>query len=257
MPNIPTLVDTHCHIHETGYPLPVDEVLQRARAKGVQQLLCIGTNEASSLEAVEFAAKHDDVFATVGVHPHDAKDGYATVTELARHSEVVGIGEVGLDYFYTHSPRELQIVALETQLQVASDNNLPVSFHVREAFDDFWPVVDNFPGIRGVLHSFTDTVAELERGLSRGLYVGVNGISTFTKDERQKAMFMAIPLDRLLLETDAPFLTPVPFRGKVNEPGLVKEVALHYAITRGVDYSELARQTTANAEILFDLASRR
>ena len=257
MPNILTLVDTHCHIHEAGYALPVDEVLQRARANGVQQLLCIGTNEESSLEAIEFAAKYSDIFAVAGVHPHDVKDGYNAIAELASRPEVVGIGEIGLDYFYTHSPRELQILALETQLQLASDNNLPVSFHVREAFEDFWPVLDNFSGIRGVLHSFTGTMAELGHGLSRGLFIGVNGISTFTKDERQKAMFMAIPLDRLLLETDAPFLTPVPFRGKVNEPGLVKEVALHYATMRGVDYSELARQTTANAETLFDLASRR
>lgn len=254
MPNIPTLVDTHCHIHEAEYLLPVDEVLQRARTNGVQQMLCIGTNETSSFEAVEFAAKHVNVFAIVGVHPHDAKDGYDTIAELVQHPRTVGIGEIGLDYFYTHSSRELQIRALEVQLQLASDNSLPVSFHVREAFGDFWPVIDNFPGIRGVLHSFTDTIAELEKGLSRGLYVGVNGISTFTKDEGQKAMFMAIPLDRLLLETDAPFLTPVPFRGKVNEPGLVKEVALHYARMRGIAYDELARQTTANAKTLFDLA---
>ena len=255
MPNTLQLVDTHCHIHEADYPLDVDETLARAREAGVKTLLCVGTSEQSSHGAVEFAAAHDGVYATVGVHPHDTKDGYAAIADLASRPKVVAIGEVGLDYYYGHSPRDVQIAALETQLQIARKHNLPVSFHVRDAFEDFWPVFDNFSGIRGVLHSFTDSVQNLEHGLDRGLYVAVNGISTFTKDERQKAMFMAIPLDRLLLETDSPFLTPVPFRGKVNEPGMVKEVAKYHAATRGLELSELAQRTTANAEALFRFAS--
>ena len=255
MPNTLQLVDTHCHIHEADYPLDVDETLARAREAGVKALLCVGTSEQSSHGAVEFAAAHDGVYATVGVHPHDTKDGYAAIADLASRPKVVAIGEVGLDYYYGHSPRDVQIAALETQLQIARKHNLPVSFHVRDAFEDFWPVFDNFSGIRGVLHSFTDSVQNLEHGLDRGMYVAVNGISTFTKDERQKAMFMAIPLDRLLLETDSPFLTPVPFRGKVNEPGMVKEVAKYHAATRGLELSELAQRTTANAEALFRFAS--
>jgi len=249
--NTPHLVDTHCHIHESSYPLSVEEVLARAGAKGVTRLVCVGTTEQSSREAVEFAATHKSVFATVGVHPHDTKDGYADIARLAGEKNVVAVGEIGLDYYYTHSPREAQILALEVQLQIAQDRGLPVSFHVRDAFEDFWPILGNFQGIRGVLHSFTDTIETLGIALNRGMYIGVNGISTFTKDDRQKAMFMAIPLDRLLLETDAPFLTPVPFRGKVNEPGMVSEVALHYANMRGVSYAQLAHRTTANAETLF------
>ena len=255
MPNTLQLVDTHCHIHEADYPLDVDDTLARAREAGVKALLCVGTSEQSSHGAVEFAATHDGVYATVGVHPHDTKDGYAAIADLASRPKVVAIGEVGLDYYYGHSPRDVQIAALETQLQIARKHNLPVSFHVRDAFEDFWPVFDNFSGIRGVLHSFTDSVQNLEHGLDRGMYVAVNGLSTFTKDERQKAMFMAIPLDRLLLETDSPFLTPVPFRGKVNEPGMVKEVAKYHAATRGLELSELAQRTTANAEALFRFAS--
>lgn len=255
MPSTLQLVDTHCHIHEASYPLSPEEVLLRAEAAGVHTLLCVGTSEQSSREAVEFAQAHNDVYATVGVHPHDTKDGYNGIAELAGQDKVVAVGEIGLDYYYGHSPRETQIAALETQLQVARDNGLPVSFHVREAFEDFWPILDNFPNIRGVLHSFTDSIDNLERGLARGLYVAVNGISTFTKDTNQKAMFMAIPLDRLLLETDAPFLTPVPFRGKVNEPGMVMEVAKCHATMRGLELVELARYTTANAEALFRFAS--
>lgn len=253
MPSTPLLVDTHCHIHEAEYPLDKHDTLARARSAGVETLICVGTSEQSSREATEFAASRDGVYATVGVHPHDTKDGYAAIEALAVQEKVVAVGEIGLDYYYTHSPREVQIAALEAQLQVARDHDLAVSFHVREAFEDFWPVLDNFSGLRGVLHSFTDTTQEMERGVSRGLYFGVNGISTFTKDDRQKAMFMAIPLELLLLETDAPFLTPVPFRGKVNEPGFVSEVAAHHARVRNMSVDELARETTANAKRLFRL----
>lgn len=255
MPNIPQLVDTHCHIHEADYPLPASEVLERARVAGVETLLCVGTSEQSSRDAIVFAQTHEKVYATVGVHPHDTQDGYSAIAVLASKPKVVAVGEIGLDYYYSHSPRDVQIAALEAQLQIARDHKLPVSFHVREAFEDFWPVLDNFPDVRGVLHSFTDSVTNLEQGLERGLYVAVNGISTFTRNEAQKAMFMAIPLNRLLLETDSPFLTPVPFRGKVNEPGMVKEVAKYHAAARGLELGQLAQHTTANAHTLFRFAS--
>lgn len=246
------LIDTHCHIHEADYPLTVDEVLRHARDAGVEKMICVGTNEQSSAAAVAFASKHDNVFAAVGVHPHDTKDGYEAIHELAG-KEVVAIGEIGLDYFYTHSPREVQITALESQLQTALDYNLPVIFHVREAFEDFWPIFDNFRGIRGVLHSFTDTQANLDAGLTRGLYVGVNGISTFTKDTAQQTLFKNLRLQKMVLETDAPFLTPMPKRGTVNEPAFVSYVAAHHATVRGISTEEIARVTTANASALFAL----
>lgn len=243
------LVDTHCHIHEAEYPLDVGDVLARAREHGVNEIVCVGTSVQSSREAVSFAAQHEHVYASIGVHPHDTKEGY-DIADLYDES-VIAFGEIGLDYFYTHSPREIQITALESQLQLAREYNKPVIFHVREAFDDFWPILDNFSGIRGVLHSFTDNINNLELGLSRGLYVGVNGISTFTKDSAQRAMFAAIPLERMVLETDAPFLTPTPYRGKVNEPAFVRLVAEYHANQRSISLEELAAQTTANARELF------
>lgn len=247
------LIDTHCHIHESNYPLDIGDVLARARHHGVNQMICVGTNEQSSKEAVEFAGNHEHVYAAIGVHPHDTKDGYQGIESLFADSNVVAVGEIGLDYFYTHSPREVQIQALEVQMQMALDHNKPIIFHVRDAFDDFWPIFDNFAGIRGELHSFTDTKEQLERALARGLYIGVNGISTFTKDEAQKEMFASIPMERLLLETDAPFLTPVPFRGKVNEPAFVRSVAEHHAKIRGLSLDDIAAATTANATALFAL----
>lgn len=251
------LVDTHCHIHDKEFFTSelAEEVYAQARRDDIAMLV-VGTSQPDSRAAVRFAASHEQVWSIAGVHPHEAKDGVGDIGKLfeEKPDKLVAIGEIGLDYFYSHSPREVQIAALEQQLQWATDYDLPVSFHVREAFEDFWPVFDNFSGVRGVLHSFTDSLENLEQGLSRSLYIAVNGISTFTKDERQKAMFMAIPLDRLLLETDAPFLTPVPFRGKMNKPGMVSEVAKYHAAARGIEYSELARQTTASAERLFGLA---
>lgn len=250
------LVDTHCHIHEPQY-LGADIALQRGVGEGVTKAICVGTSELSSRQAISFAQTRAHVYASVGVHPHDAKEGLAEVgVQLKEHvtidtSPIVAVGEIGLDYFYSHSPRDTQILALEQQLQWALDAKLPVIFHVRDAFEDFWPVFDSFSGIRGVLHSFTDTVQQLENGLSRGLYVGVNGISTFTKDTTQQEMFQAIPLERMLLETDAPFLTPRPYRGKVNEPAFVRLVAENVSERRNIPFETVASVTTANAERLF------
>ena len=260
-------VDTHCHIHESTYPLDQSEVIERAHKAGVARMICVGTDEKSSQEAVDFANSNDGIYASIGVHPHETKDGWEKLGRLAEQGadqatgpasaigkKLVAVGEIGLDYFYTHSPRDVQIKALEAQIDLALRYDLPVIFHVREAFDDFWPVFDNFHGIRGELHSFTDSDANLEQGLKRGLYVGVNGISTFTKVEEQKAVFASVPLDRLLLETDAPFLTPVPFRGKVNEPAFVRQIAEFHAATRKTTIDQIAEATSMNAQTLFNLS---
>lgn len=303
-------VDTHCHIQEKDYPLGGEAALERAYATGVEKLICVGTDEYTSAEAVEFAAGHEHVWASVGLHPHDAKNGLNAINDLRklvnddpralnhslsertfdqnpplevfgqrsaeirlgtdftvssregrvregrqlqRQNVIVAIGECGLDYFYDNSPREQQFDMLHAQLELAREYDLPVIFHVREAFDDFWPIFDQYPGLRGVLHSFTDSKANMERALERGLYIGVNGISTFTKVDAQKEMFAAIPIENLLLETDAPFLTPTPKRGSINEPAYVKYVAQHAADIRGVSLDEVARVTTANATALFSL----
>lgn len=246
-------VDTHCHIHESIYTLDVAQSITRAREAGVTKLLCVGTSEESSVQAVAFVSTHKGSFASVGVHPHDTKDGYDRIAGLAAEPGVVAVGEIGLDYHYTNSPKQVQIEALETQIQIALDHDLPIIFHVRDAFDDFWPIFDKYPGIRGELHSFTDTQANLEEALVRGLYIGVNGISTFSKDEAQKAMYDAIPLNRLLFETDAPFLTPHPFRGKVNEPAMVRVIAEYHANRRGISVDDIAAATSENAQALFAL----
>lgn len=254
MSNAAYLVDTHCHIHES-YELPLDEVALRANEANVRQMLCVGTNELSSRQAIEFAEKRDGVFAAIGVHPHDTDGGYDAIATLANtgSSKLVAVGEIGLDYFYTHSPREVQITALKYQIEIALQHNLPIIFHVREAFDDFWPIFEQYDGIRGVLHSFTDSKENMQKAIEKGLYIGVNGISTFTKDEAQKEMFDSIPLDRILFETDAPFLTPAPYRGKINQPAYVKLVAEHHASRRGISFEEIAKVSSQNARTLFGI----
>ena len=247
------LIDTHCHIHESDYPLDITQTLQRAHDNSVNQLICVGTSVDSSKQAVEFASLHAESYASIGVHPHDSQYGYTGIESLIGSSKIVAVGEIGLDYFYTHSPRETQIQALEWQINLALYNNLPIIFHVREAFEDFWSIFDNFHSIRGELHSFTDNQTNLDQALARGLFIGVNGISTFTRDESQKAVFNSVPLDGLLFETDAPFLTPVPFRGNINEPAFVKNVAEYHASVRGISLDQIAEATTANARALFAL----
>ena len=254
--NATPIIDTHCHIHDSEfYPDNREAVYSESREQGVV-MLAVGTDERSSRQAVEFAQSHDGVFAVVGVHPHDAKDGWDGIAPLLEQDDahIVGIGEIGLDYFYMHSSKEDQQRALRAQLELACRYELPVSFHVREAFDDFWPIIDEFPDVRGVLHSFTDTQANLDQALRRGLYIGINGISTFTKDAAQQQLYQELPLAHIVLETDAPFLTPKPFRGKMNIPACVGRIAEHQAQLKLVPVEDVIRITTANARALFGIS---
>lgn len=250
------LIDTHCHIHES-YPHPVSETLGRAKEVGIETMICVGTDESSSDMAVRAAEAYDPLYAAIGVHPHETRHGYGRIAEIADQAptKLVAVGEIGLDYFYTHSPKEVQIEALRAQMDIALRHKLPIIFHVREAFDDYWPIFEEFEAkygtVPGVLHSFTDTQANMEKAVAKGLYIGVNGISTFTKDAAQQAMFDAIPLGSLVFETDAPFLTPKPFRGKINEPAYVELVARYHAERRNMSVQEIAEATTRNAQKLF------
>lgn len=249
------LIDTHCHIHDPSYPLDVNEVIDRAHQSDVMQMICIGTDVENSHQAIQFASKYEGIFASVGVHPHEVKNGWDGIETILNsgNKAIVAVGEIGLDYHYDHSPRDIQIKALKDQIEMALKHNLPIIFHVREAFDDFWPIFDSYSGIRGVLHSFTDNEQNIQKALDRGLLIGVNGYSTFTKDEAQKVMFKTLPLDKIIVETDAPYLTPAPLRGKVNEPAFVRKIAEYHSDIRHISFDEVAITTTANARALFNL----
>ena len=219
----------------------------------MEKIICIGTSQEDSLAAREFAASHENVYWTYGIHPENAnlKPG-AAFSSAGPEKQILGskmpiaIGEVGLDYHYEGYDREAQIRLFEEMLQLAVDNNLPVSFHIREAFDDFFPVIENFPSISGVVHSFTDSKKVLRRILNETeFYVGVNGLATYST-------LPMPPLECILLETDAPFLAPVPHRGSTNEPAYILDIAKWLAEKTGRDLAEIAEITTANAVRLYD-----
>jgi TatD DNase family protein len=253
------LVDTHCHIHFPDYELDTETVIQDAAAAGVTRLVVVGCTVPDSRMAVEFAALHENVWASIGLHPHEGAryvedhEALQQFRELAGKPKVVAIGEIGLDYYYEHSPKEDQIKLLKFQLDLAVEHDLPAIFHVRDAFDDFWPIFDSYEGLRGVIHSFTSDTHDLEQILSRGLYVGLNGIMTFTNKQPQLEAARKVPTDRLVLETDAPFLTPAPFRGKVCESKHVRVTGEFLADLRGESFEDLAGYTTANARKLFNI----
>lgn len=262
--------DTHCHIQEADgtnaddlvqgkwlkLGLTSSQLVTQAQNEGLDGLIVVGCTAEDSKRAIDLANKHHNVWASVGIHPHESatalEDGsMSRMSKLVKKSKVVAIGECGLDYFYNNSPKDAQEQILHKQLQLASLHNLPVIFHVRQAYEDFWPIFDQYNGLKGVLHSFTDSMAVLEQALTRGLYIGLNGIMTFTKDNNQLEMAKAVPQDRLLLETDAPFLTPRPFRDTVCRPQHIVLTAEFLANLRGESLEELITATNANAKVLF------
>ena len=268
-------VDTHCHIHEaadsfTGESetrgrwecagdLTPDSMIRSAADVGVTRVICVGTTLADSELAVEFVQDRGACWASIGIHPHEAKDHLDKAKQnafavLATKQKVVAVGECGLDYFYNHSPKEAQEKILRFQIELALAHDLPMIFHVRDAFDDFWPIFDEYKNVRGIIHSFSAGQKELDEILKRNLYVGLNGITTFTKNPEQLAAAKAVPLDSLLVETDAPFLTPVPYRGTICEPKHVRVTAQFLSNLRGETLEQFAVATTRNARRLFGLA---
>lgn len=249
-------IDSHCHIHWPDYKIDQQTALKNAKDAGLKGVICVGTDFKDSQSAVEFAQKNQNVWASVGLHPHDAKLGSAEldkISSLMSKPKVIAIGECGLDYYYTKSPKNDQTKILKKQIEMALTARLPIIFHVRDAYDDFWPVFDSFKGIRGVMHSFTAGQKELDQILQRGLYVGLNGIITFSKQLSQLEAAKAIPLDKLLIETDAPFLSPIPLRGQINQPANVVYTAQFLSELRGEPIDDLATTTTANANQLFNI----
>ena len=258
------LIDSHCHIHDSEYDFLIDEVLKESEKQRIVAMICVGTNLRSSLEAIEFSFKQKNCYASFGLHPHlavgsleELKADFNLLRELAvKHHQsgrLIAIGECGLDYFYHQDAkiRQRQREMLNWHLELAQDLNLPLIFHVRQAFDDFWSFYDAFK-LGGVLHSFSDAPAQVSRGLKYpDLYFGLNGIMTFTKDESQLIAAKAIPSSRLLLETDAPYLTPKPFRGRINKPQHLRIILDFLARLRNEEEDFLAKKTTANARSLF------
>ena len=248
MSTVAQWTDTHCHTQEQMVETGSDELLQRAREAGVQRFIVIGTDVSTSTQAIEIAAKHNDVWATVGLHPHDATKGVHTVAPLATSPRVVGIGECGLDYYYENSPRDIQIPAFAEQIALAKEHNLSLVIHTRDAWDDTFNVLDS-EGMpeNTIIHCFSGGPEEAKQCLDRGAYLSFSGIVTFKNAADLREAALMCPTDRLLIETDSPFLAPVPHRGRPNEPAHVGIVGTFIADLRGHDVVDFSSITSANA----------
>ena len=261
------LVDSHCHIDGEQFDIDRDDVIQRASAAGVQAMLNVGTGDPHSGEirrAVEVAEKYPNIFASVGVHPHDAKlyndEAERSLVKLTSSPKVVAWGEIGLDFYYDHSPREIQVDVFRRQVRKAADLGLPIIVHSRDANNETVEILSDecsSPGFAGgVMHCFGGTPEMAEALLAVGFFVSFAGNVTFKKADNLREAARVVPLDRMLIETDCPFLTPVPLRGKRNEPGFVAHTAAFLADLLGVDKDALAAATTANFIRLFRLESK-
>lgn len=253
------LIDSHCHLDSKEFDPDRDEVVQRALDAGVTQLLAIGTgNGPPDLEAgMRLADRYSCFLATVGVHPHEAAKAvqatYKSLSDLLRHPKVVALGEIGLDYHYDFSPRESQKAAFIEQMSIAGAAGKPIVIHTREAWDDTFDLLEKHwrpYGLPGIMHCFTGGQQEAERSLDLGFYLSFGGIVTYPKALDVQAAARLVPLDRILIETDAPYLAPVPRRGKRNEPALIVHTAAKLAELRGTSPAEIAEATSRNFQRL-------
>jgi TatD DNase family protein len=256
------LVDSHCHLNYKGLREDVDGVIERARAAGIGTMLGISTRASEWAEVVALADLHPDIWATVGIHPHEA-DAHPEVdagrlVAAAAHPRVIGIGETGLDYFYDHSDRDRQRTSFRAHIAAARTTGLPLIVHTRDAEADTAAILADEMGkgaFTGVIHCFTASAAFAEQALALGFYISLSGILTFRNAKDLQATAATLPADRILVETDSPFLAPVPLRGKVCEPAYVVHTAAFLAQLRGVAPAALAETTTANFFRLFTRAT--
>ncbi len=264
MPKV-ELIDTHCHLNFHKYNDDHDEVIQRAHDAGVHRIIIPAIDLDTCQEALTLADQYEEIYVAVGIHPNSttdfSDDTLDAVRDCAKHSKVISIGEIGLDYYWDKSPKDIQRKSFEQQLELASDLELPVIIHNREASVDTLDVLetwasdlpDSLKQRPGVLHSFSAAPDIAERALAIGFYLGFTGPITFKKAQDLRDVAETVPLDRILVETDGPFLTPHPYRGKRNEPAYVQYMTEKLAELHNVSYEEMAKYTTDNAVRLFDL----
>ena len=257
------LIDSHAHIDFPQFAEDRDAMLDRARAAGVTTLLAIGTGPGPEKldAALPFAEQHDWIYATVGIHPHEAKEvtqhQLDELARLARHPKVIAWGEIGLDYFYDHSPRDAQHRVFRDQMALAQQTKLPIIIHCRDAWSDCLNMIEEHwrpTGLGGILHCFTSTLEDARRGIEMGFLISFAGNSTYPKTQNLRDVAKELPLEKILIETDSPYLAPQPWRGKRNEPAYVAEVARTLANVRNLSPDEVAAATSENFRRFFGLA---
>jgi TatD DNase family protein len=260
------LIDSHAHIDYPQFAVDRDAMFDRARAAGVEHILAIGTGPGPEKldSAIEYADKYDWIYATIGIHPHEAQQvtqqHLDQLAQLAKHPKVIAWGEIGLDYFYDHSPREMQDRVFRDQMALAHQAKLPIIIHCRDAWPDTLRVLEEawkHTGLGGILHCFTSTLEDAQRGLDMGFMISFAGNSTYPKAANIREVAKALPLENILIETDSPFLAPQAHRGRRNEPAYVAEVAKAIASVRNLGTEEVAQATSANFRRFFKLDTKR
>ena len=259
----PHFIDTHAHLDYPHLAEQIDDVLARAQAADIKTIITIGVKLSTADQPKALADAYENVWCSVGIHPHEAENeplscDLDAIREAADHPKVVAIGEAGLDYFYDNAPRQRQADSLRAQITVARELDVPIIIHARDADDDMAAILEDEyqkGAYRGVLHCFSSGAELARRALAIGFYVSFSGIVTFKSASEIQEVAKSVPLDRILVETDAPFLAPVPMRGKKNEPAFARHTADFLAELRGVTVERLAEQTTDNALRLFSKLS--
>jgi TatD DNase family protein len=256
------LIDSHAHIDFPQFADDREAMLQRAQSAGVETILAIGTGPGPEKldAALPYAEAHDWIYTSIGIHPHEAKEvtpvHLATLEGLSRHPKVIAWGEIGLDYFYDHSPRDIQEKVFREQMALAHAAKLPIIIHCRDAWPDTLKLLEEVwkpTGLGGILHCFTSTLEHAHRGLDMGFLISFAGNSTYPKTQNLRDVAKALPLEVILIETDSPFLAPLPYRGKRNEPAYVAEVAKVLASVRDLPVEDFAAATAENFRRLFSI----
>ena len=249
------LIDTHCHIYYDKYSNDLDDVISRANKKNINHIVCVGVDLESSKKSLALSEKYDSVFATTGYHPHEAKlapkDYLDKMKDLLEKPKVIAVGEIGLDYYYEHSDKKVQIKVFREQLELAKELNMPTIIHNRESDDDLYQNIKESNINKGVIHCYSSDVKYANKLFELGLIVSFTGIVTFSKTLQE--VVKEIPIDKIMLETDSPYLTPIPFRGKRNEPYMVNYVAEKIADIKGISVKEVAEITTKTAKGFFGI----
>lgn len=253
------LIDSHAHLDDKRFDNDRDEIIKNLKSNGVELVINIGADVPSSVKGVSLSEEYENIYATVGVHPHDAKDVDETTIELlralAKKDKVVAIGEIGLDYHYDNSPRDIQRKWFREQIKLAKELNLPIVVHEREASQDVYDIIkeESDENLTGVIHCFSGSLEMAKEYIKLGFYISFAGPVTFKNARIPKEVAKEIPLDRLLIETDSPYLTPEPYRGKRNDPTHVRYVAEKIAELKNIKYDEIVKATNENTKKLFNI----
>lgn len=252
------MIDSHCHLTHEQYASDVLEVLERAKAAGVEQLLTVATSVEDAEQCLALAEEYEQIYCTIGLHPHDATTWKPENAEWIRqaaqsHRKVVAIGEIGLDYHYMHSPKDVQQAVFTQQLEIAKELQLPCILHNRESIDDLKNILHEVEPQQYVVHCCSEKWADVAELVDAGHFLSFTGIATYAKSDDIRQTIQHCPMDQIMIETDAPYLAPVPYRGKRNEPAYVLEVAKCIAEIKGLPLEDVQKQTAANTRAFFNL----